>query len=306
MRLVRAVRPGVPGRVHRDPVPPGTGTRSKVLDVYNLDSTWCMYCGLCVEACPFDALAMSDQFELAAYDLPSLVYTGIGWPRSAGARRDRRPSTSASRREGKRRDDGRPIWVFLVLAAVTLVSRLSASSSTPQDMHAALWLGLTFFGVAGVFLLLGADFLAAAQVLVYVGAITTIIIFGIMLSAVEDCAASGDGVWQRVARVASPGAASCPLIAAGASRRSWCRRQPRAVAGAPAGPVVTTRRGSSGEALFTRFVIPFELASLLLLVALVGAIVLGRKGGKRAMTTLTPRLLAVSAAYVRPRAFTAP
>ncbi len=34
-----------------------------------------MYCGLCVEACPFDALAMSDQFELASYDLPSLVYT---------------------------------------------------------------------------------------------------------------------------------------------------------------------------------------------------------------------------------------
>ncbi len=34
-----------------------------------------MYCGLCVEACPFDALAMSDQFELASYDMPSLVYT---------------------------------------------------------------------------------------------------------------------------------------------------------------------------------------------------------------------------------------
>lgn len=48
--------------------------RKKVLDVYNLDSTWCMYCGLCVEACPFDALAMSDQYELADYDLANLIY----------------------------------------------------------------------------------------------------------------------------------------------------------------------------------------------------------------------------------------
>lgn len=48
--------------------------KKKVLDVYNLDSTWCMYCGFCVEACPFDALAMSDQYELADYDLRNLVY----------------------------------------------------------------------------------------------------------------------------------------------------------------------------------------------------------------------------------------
>jgi len=50
------------------------GRKLKVLDVYNLDATWCMYCGLCVEACPFDALAMSDQFELADYDLTNLVF----------------------------------------------------------------------------------------------------------------------------------------------------------------------------------------------------------------------------------------
>lgn len=50
------------------------GRKLKVLDVYNLDSTWCMYCGLCVEACPFDALAMSDQFELADYELKNLVF----------------------------------------------------------------------------------------------------------------------------------------------------------------------------------------------------------------------------------------
>lgn len=50
------------------------GQKLRRLDVYNLDSTWCMYCGLCVEACPFDALAMSDQFELADYDLDNLLF----------------------------------------------------------------------------------------------------------------------------------------------------------------------------------------------------------------------------------------
>ncbi|HET7558544.1 MAG TPA: NADH-quinone oxidoreductase subunit I [Limnochordia bacterium] len=48
--------------------------RKKVLDVYNLDATWCMYCGICVEVCPADALAMSDQFELAGDDVEALLY----------------------------------------------------------------------------------------------------------------------------------------------------------------------------------------------------------------------------------------
>lgn len=50
------------------------GRKLKGLDVYNIDASWCMYCGLCVEACPFDALAMSDQFELAEYDLHNMVF----------------------------------------------------------------------------------------------------------------------------------------------------------------------------------------------------------------------------------------
>lgn len=50
------------------------GRKLKALEVYTIDASWCMYCGLCVEACPFDALAMSDQFELAEYDLTKMVF----------------------------------------------------------------------------------------------------------------------------------------------------------------------------------------------------------------------------------------
>lgn len=49
-------------------------TRKKVLDEFNLDASRCMLCGLCAEVCPAEAIAMSDHYELAAYDLPSLVF----------------------------------------------------------------------------------------------------------------------------------------------------------------------------------------------------------------------------------------
>src|SRR5690606_12190498 len=70
---------------------------------------------------------------------------------------------------------------FIALSAMAVVSAFRVVTAK-KLMHAALWLGLTFLMLAGVFLVMGAEFLAAAQVLVYVGAVTTIILFGIMLS----------------------------------------------------------------------------------------------------------------------------
>ncbi len=71
--------------------------------------------------------------------------------------------------------------MFIVLSAVTLISG-ALVVTTRSLFRAALWLVLTFFGIAGLFLLLHAEFLAVAQVLIYVGAISTLIIFAIMLS----------------------------------------------------------------------------------------------------------------------------
>lgn len=56
-------------KYHRD-----EQTRKKALDEFNLDASRCMLCGLCAEVCPAEAIAMSDHYELAEYDLPSLVY----------------------------------------------------------------------------------------------------------------------------------------------------------------------------------------------------------------------------------------
>lgn len=166
-------------------------------------------------------------------------------------------------------------WVFLVAAAATLVGAWRVVMSQ-KIMHAALWLGFTFIGVAAIFLILGADFLAAAQILVYVGAITTIIIFGIMLSAVEDLRGPVEGsIWQRFfSQFATPrkgifallaGAGFAVLMMILYTQSSWP---------AAPGPEVLNTPRLIGEALFRRFVVPFEVASVILLVAFLGAIVL--------------------------------
>lgn len=165
--------------------------------------------------------------------------------------------------------------VFFVLAIMAVVATIGVVTSA-RIMHAALWMGLAFVAVAGVYLVLNADFLAAAQVLVYVGAITTIIVFGIMLSEAADIlgrhsgpAGDGSGAWRR---------GIVPLLVTGLFtalmvgvylRTGW--RDPM-----PAQALEDTTR-AIGSALFRDFVIPFELAAILLLVALVGAIVMASK-----------------------------
>lgn len=169
-------------------------------------------------------------------------------------------------------------YVFLVIAAVTLVGAYRVVTSQ-KIMHAALWLGLTFMGVAGIFLLLGAEFLAAAQVLIYVGAIMTILIFGIMLSPTQDLRAEGDQA------AASDGHGN--QVQTGAKRPVWAmivgagfallmlilftRTEWTYVSG---GATEVNSARLLGEAIFGRFVVPFEAASILLLVALIGAIAL--------------------------------
>lgn len=172
---------------------------------------------------------------------------------------------------------------FLALAAIAVVAAYRVVT-TPRIMHAALWLGLTFIMLAGVFLVMGAEFLAAAQVLIYVGAVTTIILFGIMLSEAAEIrgrAADDDEaaaavepsqtaprprglIRQTIIPIVAVVAFAGVLIFAYASV-PW----PDTPAGFEDDTVSII-----GRALFTDFVVPFELAAVLLLIALVGAIVI--------------------------------
>lgn len=169
--------------------------------------------------------------------------------------------------------------VFLVIAVITLAAAWQVVVSV-RIMYSALWLGLTFFGVAAAFLMLGADFIAAAQVLVYVGAITVLLIFGVMLSGATDVRGPEGSEPSVTERLARRGLARgvLPLLAAAAFavlmvvlyHQAGLRIQ-------PPDPGMTDTPRMIGRAIFDTYIIPFEVASLILLVGLVGAITLATR-----------------------------
>lgn len=156
--------------------------------------------------------------------------------------------------------------MFIVLSAVTLVS--AALTVTARSLfRAALWLILAFFGIAGLFLLLNAEFLAVAQVLIYVGAISTLIIFAIMLSrgVMDPGTRRFNEQWGLVAGFS---AVLFVLLAAILTRVQWP---------GSAGPVPPDAISMLGVAFMGPYVIPFEVASVLLVVAMIGAVIIARE-----------------------------
>ena len=158
--------------------------------------------------------------------------------------------------------------VFIVLTGVTLIGALGAVTSR-NLFHAALFLVLSFIGVAGFYILLEAEFLAMVQLLVYVGAISILIIFAVMLSrrmmSSDFKARNEQWAWGLVAAVALFGILAFILL-----RVAW----PVAEAS-----VSDTVMIELGEALLNpeQYLLVFEVASVLLLVALVGAVVIARE-----------------------------
>jgi len=139
-----------------------------------------------------------------------------------------------------------------------------------NPVHSVLWLILAFFNAAGLMLLLGAEFIAMLLVIVYVGAVAVLFLFVVMMLDVD------------FARLRSGFTRNLPfglmialvllaeiVIAANAHQAGPILTAPAAT-GAPVQPNIV----AVGEALYTRFLFPFELAGLILLVAMIGAIVL--------------------------------
>lgn len=161
-------------------------------------------------------------------------------------------------------------WAFAILAIVALVSTYRMVV-VPLITHAALFMALSFTAVAGIFLLMQAEFVAAIQVLVYAGAITTMVIFAIMLSGLRDIKSERK---QKVkAWAANPVVFIVGLIFAAFMSYLYY------AAGLPTqyqeSSLATVR--TIGEELFTTYMVPFEVASILLLIAMVGAIILTAK-----------------------------
>jgi NADH-quinone oxidoreductase subunit J len=161
--------------------------------------------------------------------------------------------------------------LFGLLGLVALGSALLVVT-TRQLVHAALWLVVTLGSIAGCYLLLSAEFVAWVQVLIYVGAVVVLLLFGLMLTrAPIGVSADLDGPpMQRVAAaVVALGLAGIVVVAAVEAFGGEGIRL--GVDG------VGWSSASGGAALFRAWVLPFEVLSVLLLAALVGAIVLSRR-----------------------------
>lgn len=156
--------------------------------------------------------------------------------------------------------------IFLVVALFTLGSALMVVTSR-NLVHAALWLVSTLFGVAVIYALLNANFIAVVQVVVYIGAIAILFIFAVMLTRrdMRDTGPQMNRNWWAGALVAALAFAGLAFLLQGWSGLS------KTAADLPA---EFDAVGLLGEALVSpeAYVLPFEVASVLLLAALVGAV----------------------------------
>ncbi len=158
---------------------------------------------------------------------------------------------------------------FLIFSAIALVGAVQVVTRR-NPVHAALWLVGAFLGVAGLFLTLGAGLLGAIQVMVYAGAIMVLFLFVILLLNLDATPYEG----LSVARGASlfVAAATVALIAVPFAQAGELKAA--ATADAPDLPATA---GNVANVLFTQYALPFEVVSLLLLIAMVGAIHLARR-----------------------------
>ncbi len=159
--------------------------------------------------------------------------------------------------------------VSLGLLAVMMIGAALGVVLLSNIVYSAFLLGGVFISIAGMYLLLNADFVAAAQVLIYVGAVNVVILFAIMLvNKREDFVPLPQG-WIRQALTTVVCMGLFALLSAMVLATPWSLST-----GPAAGD---TSIILIGEHLFSDFLLPFELASILLLIAMVGAIILARR-----------------------------
>jgi NADH-quinone oxidoreductase subunit J len=169
-----------------------------------------------------------------------------------------------------------PIQIlFLIVAAITLISAVMVVT-VRRMMHAALWLVLSLFGVALIFAMLDASFYAVIQLIVYIGAIAILVIFAVMLTRRvmdDDVVQTNKNWWAAlIAMLIVLGGIAVTVM-------PWTKLQ--VGPGIPPGDSILLDFGS---ALIDpqKYAIPFEVSSVLLLAAVIGAIFVAveRKGGK--------------------------
>ncbi|MBF0448535.1 MAG: NADH-quinone oxidoreductase subunit J [Magnetococcales bacterium] len=156
--------------------------------------------------------------------------------------------------------------VFYLFATITVASALGVVSARNQ-VHSVLFLVLTFFTTAALFVLMGAEFLAAILVMVYMGAVAILFLFVVMMLDVEFASLRKEAAHYMPLGVAVGVVLLVELVAI-ITQVHFDHDAAEAVAASAPNTV------EIGRVLYTKYLLPFEIASLILLVALIGAVVL--------------------------------
>ena len=158
--------------------------------------------------------------------------------------------------------------IFLTLAVISVITALLMVLSK-NPVHSVLYLILTFFAIAGQYILLNAQFLAVVHIIVYAGAIMVLFLFVLMLLNLnKDTEPQKSSLWKLSASIA---AGMLLVTMVGAMRGSISVNIPENV-NEKVGLVENL-----GLVLFTDFVVPFEIAGILFLAAMVGAVLVGKR-----------------------------
>ncbi len=159
--------------------------------------------------------------------------------------------------------------LFWFLSVVALFSALMVITNK-NPVYSVLWLIVTFFAISGHYILLNAQFLAIVNVIVYAGAIMVLFLFVIMLMNLNKETEPQKNRWLRMAGAIAGGCLLLVLVAA--LKDTDMKQQLAMTNGGNIGLIKNL-----GKELFTTYVVPFEISSILFLSAMVGAVVIGKK-----------------------------
>ncbi len=159
-------------------------------------------------------------------------------------------------------------YIFFFLSVLALYSAVMVLASK-KPIHSVLFLTLTFFAIAGHYVLLNAQFLAVVHVIVYAGAIMVLFLFTVMLLNLNNDERSPKPVWAKT--MVSIASGMLLLVLIGIFRTYDIK--------SAADPTLTQIGlvKNLGQILFHEFLLPFEISSVLFLTAMVGAVLLGKK-----------------------------
>jgi NADH-quinone oxidoreductase subunit J len=161
---------------------------------------------------------------------------------------------------------------FLILSMAALVSSILVITRR-NAVHAAIWLIVALLSVGGIYLILQAEFLFAVQIILYVGGIMVLFLFVLMLVNVD--ASVRQAPFNRQWPV---GLGTAVLLLAEMAYGFWRGGAPLAAAAvSTVAPAAQGNTQAVGMALYQNYMLPVELASLLLLVAMVGAVIMAKK-----------------------------